>query len=403
MFRKSLRWSFIYLLAPAMLLAPRVVGRRTSAPSSDLTVHEWGTFTSVAGRDGAAVDWLPLTGSTDLPNFVEHLGAVAFKSGLRGTVRMETPVVYFYSPRETSVSVKVGFSKGVITEWYPHAGDVQAASTVLNTSASNRHPDGHISWDSIALRPNSAADFPRDSRTTHYYAAREPSATPLEIKTSTGTQYEKFLFYRGVSSFRVPLLAHLESDGAVHVENLAGDAIPATILFERRGDKLGYRLNAALQTQASVQPPELTANLDSLSQDLEKLLITQGLFPDEARAMLNTWRDSWFEEGSRLFYIVPRHFVDGILPLSIQPAPAKISRVFVGRLELVTPATERAIATALAANDRATLAKFGRFLEPILTAMKSTETDPKTARLLQRELDSVSSAEIALEFQSRNN
>jgi hypothetical protein len=27
-----------------------------------LTVHEWGTFTSIAGRGGQAVEWSPLTG-----------------------------------------------------------------------------------------------------------------------------------------------------------------------------------------------------------------------------------------------------------------------------------------------------------------------------------------------------
>ena len=26
----------------------------------DLTVHEWGTFTSIAGKDGRAAEWLPL-------------------------------------------------------------------------------------------------------------------------------------------------------------------------------------------------------------------------------------------------------------------------------------------------------------------------------------------------------
>ncbi len=36
------------------------------------------------------------------------------------------------------------------------------------------------------------------------------------------------------------------------------------------------------------------------------MLIAQGLYQDEAQAMLETWRDSWFEEGSRLLYIVPR-------------------------------------------------------------------------------------------------
>ncbi len=84
---------------------------------SSLTAHEWGTFTSIAGRDGGAVQWSPLTGSTDLPGFVEHFRNAGFKLGLRGTVRMETPVLYFYDAREETVSVKVAFSKGVITEW----------------------------------------------------------------------------------------------------------------------------------------------------------------------------------------------------------------------------------------------------------------------------------------------
>src|SRR5580692_1889632 len=34
--------------------------------TSDLTAHEWGTFTSIAGRDGQAVKWSPLNRSTGL-------------------------------------------------------------------------------------------------------------------------------------------------------------------------------------------------------------------------------------------------------------------------------------------------------------------------------------------------
>ena len=37
----------------------------------DMTVHEWGTFTTVAAVDGTAAQWLPLGGSNDLPCFVE--------------------------------------------------------------------------------------------------------------------------------------------------------------------------------------------------------------------------------------------------------------------------------------------------------------------------------------------
>jgi hypothetical protein len=88
--------------------------------SPDLTVHEWGTFTAIAGKDGRAAEWLPLglpryPPSTDLPQFVEHINGVNFKLGLRGTIRMETPVVYFYSP-DVTVSAKVSFSRRLITE-----------------------------------------------------------------------------------------------------------------------------------------------------------------------------------------------------------------------------------------------------------------------------------------------
>src|SRR5580698_1794586 len=86
-----------------------------------LTVHEWGTFTSVAGEDGSAIVWDALGGKEDLPAFVNDVGYRCFKWRLTGTVRMETPVLYFYSPREVTASVKVQFPHGVISEWYPKA------------------------------------------------------------------------------------------------------------------------------------------------------------------------------------------------------------------------------------------------------------------------------------------
>src|SRR5260370_40261523 len=87
--------------------------------------------------------------------------------------------------------------------------------------------------------------------------------------------------------------------------------------------------------------------------------------------MIQTGSNPCFEEGSRLFYIVPRRFVDSVLPLTIAPAPTQIVRVFVGRLELITPVTQKAVAAAIAANDNATLGKYGRFLQPILKAIQA--------------------------------
>jgi hypothetical protein len=66
------------------------------------------------------------------------------------------------------------------------------------------------------------------------------------------------------------------------------------------------------------------------------------------------------------------------------------TRVFVGRLELVTPATERAVESAFASNDQLTLAKYNRFLEPILRNMIQKSTDTARSEQLARYLEEVS-------------
>jgi hypothetical protein len=306
---------------------------------------------------------------------------------------METPVLYFYTNHPTTLSVHVSFSQGLITEWYPHADRVEPVGLQTQTrmvsylndwSRRQKQPDSSISWDSVTLEPRSSASLPLENRANHYYAARQTSSTPLRIKTQTGEQTEKFLFYRGVSSFSVPVSARLAHDGKILTENLTAQEIPSMLLFERRGDKLGFRVADASAAQPTLDPPELNASMDSLKQAVENMLIAEGLYHDEAQAMFETWRDSWFEEGSRLLYIVPRQFVDSVLPLTISPSPVKTVRVFVGRLELVTPATERAVEQALTTHDRKTLDRYNRFLVPILESMIANEkTSAKKAHYLE--------------------
>lgn len=357
----------------AFSLAGWTAGEQPTA--QDLTAHEWGTFTAVAGKDGRAVEWLPLSSpgfrqSTDVPQFVEHLDGVNFKPGLRGTIRMETPVLYFYSPRDLTVSAKVSFAKGLITEWYPHADRVLPVPVMTDMRLSRLSVDGRIEWDHITVSPNLAGEFPREVEPNRYYAARETSSSPLRVQTSAGVQHEKFLFYRGVSASSLPISARLTPDGKLLIENLGDDGIPNAILLERRGERIGYRLTGSVTGTRAVDPPVLNGSVDSLHSDLEEILVHQGLYQDEAHSMIETWKDSWFEEGSRLIYIVPRRFIDKVLPLTIDPVPGQIVRVFVGRLEIVTPATLDAVKTALAHNDEDALDKYGRFLGPILQSAK---------------------------------
>src|ERR1700719_1752307 len=222
------------------------------------------------------------------PSFVEHFRNVSFKLGLRGTVRMETPVLYFYSPREETVSVNARFAQGVITEWYPHASRVEPTTALYDASLYQAQIDGSIAWDAVTLAPIHTADLPNDQRENHYYPARQTTSTPLRVKTPAGDQYEKFLFYRGVATFNVPISAKLESENKLRVQNRSGQTIPNTIFFERRGEKVGFRINGVLQNKASLDPPELNATVDSLARDLEGILIGQALYQEEAQAMVDT-------------------------------------------------------------------------------------------------------------------
>src|SRR2546427_7794405 len=138
--RNVIRLLIVLLVVAVAVLAFALKLRRTSTAKTSmpdsLVVHEWGTFTSIAGKDGVALEWRPLNGPTDLPKFVHTIQKEGpglrhslSKADLTGLVRMETPVVYFYSNNEMDVSLKVDFPKGQITEWYPQA---RAVSTGID-------------------------------------------------------------------------------------------------------------------------------------------------------------------------------------------------------------------------------------------------------------------------------
>jgi hypothetical protein len=336
------RLLFIIASAAAILCAAEV----QPVQPSDLTIHEWGTFTSVAGEDGSAVTWDALGGKDDLPNFVSNSGLRCAKRSIADTVRMETPVLYFYSPRELDAHVKVEFPHGLITEWYPQAQQFTGA----------------IAWPSIKVEPYTSPALPMETAPSRYYAARETDSAPITV----GDQHEKFLFYRGVGNFQVPLSARVTSEGTIAIENNGAEPVPSVILFENRGGRLGYRNVGDVKDAVTIEPPSLDSSLPVLRTELETALVAQGLFPKEAQAMVETWRDSWFEEGTRLIYILPARAVDAFLPLHVDPAPSQTARVFVGRVELITPETMRSVQDAMASGDWPVIESYGRFVDSIL-------------------------------------
>lgn len=364
----------VALLVTTLTATAAVLATPTQSP--DVVVHEWGTFTTVAGEDGQAINWLPLGGPTDLPCFVNRFKNRLFKvlpggeqegpieyeaarTALVGKVRMETPVVYFYAPSPANVSVSIRFPQGLMTEWYPSATVNQP--NVVPSLLSNPGTVGAIDWPSVQISPTRSAAFPTGAGKSHYYAARQTDAAPLWVNG----QDEKFLFYRGVASFPAPISTALGSDGTIRLTNLGTSPIPSVMLFENRAGKLSFSHIGALKTSATVARPTAPADYASFRAELVRILMNTGLYAKEADAMVETWRDSWFEEGTRLFYIAPKTAIDHTLPLTIDPAPTEVVRVFVGRLELATATTEQEIGAAIASRDMKALAKYGRFVRPI--------------------------------------
>jgi hypothetical protein len=333
-------------------------------------VHEWGTFTSIAGDDGSALEWRPLEQGRDLPSFVYDISRgwtglrdrPLGKGELKGTVRMETPVLYFYTDRELDVSARVGFPEGRITEWYPAAHDL----------------GGGIDWGRFHLLPDAKLELRTESAPSHYYPARATDAAIVRLCTDRGPEYEKFLFYRGVGSFALPIAATLDGD-RIHLVNTHQDAIGTVIVFDNRAGKIGVSVIDRLGHEATIARPKASASLDQALSALERVLRAQGLYEKESQAMLATWRDSWFEDGLRVFYVLPRAETDRVLPLSIDPQPAELVRVLVGRTEILTPERQariadlaRKLADASPSARRDALAALeheGRFARPILERM----------------------------------
>jgi hypothetical protein len=165
--------------------------------------------------------------------------------------------------------------------------------------------------------------------------------------------------------------------------------LPAVIRFDNRAGQIGYRVHTSVRSSIRIGRAAAPARVESLHADLIRLLIDAGLYPKEAEAMVATWRDSWFEEGTRVFYILPPKAVDAVLPLSIVPAPASVARAFVGRMEVITPEDVLLVQTALAANDTAALEKRGRFLGPIadrLAAGLTSVSDRQRIRAIANEV-----------------
>src|SRR6185503_15542999 len=340
------------LLLILMTVSPALAG---SSDSGQFIVHEWGTFTSFAGSDGVSLEFRPLA-TSDLPAFVfdrarqANLFTLLFDAGdrsgyttkatVRSLQRMETPVTYFYTDRERVVDVTVGFPRGLLTEFYP---PVRGMFPVFVKGQNEQLANSWLTWEKVKLIPAAAVKSnmtpPATSADDHYGFARQTDSAMLKIDdTLLGkSYYEKFLFYRGVGNFDLPITLQSSADGKFTIQNSGKEPIRAAFLEQINGGRIRDAKIGALDREAQATLPAEEITIDQLADQVAAAIVADGMYEKEARAMVNTWRSSWFgEDGTRLLYLLPQSLTERMIPLKVTPTPQRVVRTMVGRLEILT-------------------------------------------------------------------
>ena len=342
-------------------------------------VHEWGTFTILQGSDGQVIRWYQAPEKlVDLPPFVKQQISPFAKArspnlfaGL-DSVRMETPVLYFYPEKEMEIRVQATFPSGRITEVFPPAS-FQLSAPIQTLWRGRLLPPDAPEKSRI---PAASGDVGR-----HYAAARAvPDAwlfsqlapgstvppTPEPPAQPVAEPIDHLIFYRGAGNAdQFPIRAvEQKSPGTYELTNVFGETIPKlfalrvvdgkslwTTIDQLAPMKYDAESKELINRQTMTFPEEAGAVKEvavRLRDAMVAALHEEGLTLAEAKAMVATWDDLWFTDpGTRVLAILPQSFADEMVPLNIEPKPTKIERVFVARLELINKAQEQVLTTVL--------------------------------------------------------
>ncbi len=353
-----------FVLTAILALAGKSFGDDAPAPVAPLVVHEWGTFTTLQDESGRLLRGINID-DEPLPDFVHRVRwgsaeqeAYAQKGVARSdsdvNMRLETPVMYFYSPAglktPLTLDVEVSFPGGWLTEFYPLA---TSGATGLKTTPDGRQvvtrltPEtiGTLAWHNITLgQPLGFCAAPPQPPQTDSHVWTAPRQVKDAATVTVSGEAERYLFYRGVANVKWDR-NHVTLDvphvfyhcGGMWLIDVRDDG---TVAF---GTGTPMIHNAADTILEMYRPKEiLTAphskeKLTDLRKEMIRVLIAQGLFESEAKAMLDTWEAAYFKSpGLRLFSVVPQTETDRMLPLKFS-VPVKLTRVMIRREEIITP------------------------------------------------------------------
>ncbi len=344
--------------------------------AQNLVVHEWGTFTAKYNDVGLPYAKMNTKVEEPLPNFVNK---VNFKDSSivvttyneiykvncsyygynlelqNDLIKMETPIIYFYAEQAINdIDVTVQFNNGSISEYYPMPFKYEGPENLLKYAEKKfngneynggfnldfKKYNGFAKWkvNVLASKDNKLCTYKSETVPEIWQAPRNTQANIIECMG----QQEKYIFYRGLGGFQNPLIPKYTQNGALQIENTLNEPISFMLIYEKLADGL---VNIWDVTSLNAKDNKIIINKKititestwhtSYRKEFENKLVENGLFADEAKAMLSTWEKSYFGTlGVKIFYIVPSKFIDSILPLTISAPVQDMRRVMVGRTEI---------------------------------------------------------------------
>lgn len=410
-------------------------------PGSGFIVHEWGTDTVVVGSNGSLQPGLHHE-EEDLPAFVyDRIKAGSLEGATSVHVKMETPVTYFYSAEPLKAKVSVAFPMGVLTQWYPAvqsfypfvvapnaiAGMTEFKDPALDLDfpfqsqlCSDKHgaiANGLLDWGSVEILGRGEAvampEAPLEKFTWSF--ARDVDANAIRVSGVPGAmaeaQGEKFLFYRGLGNFDLPVRVEALGERDVVATNMLPEKVGTVFVLnvnEEVGGFAAYPQGIEPSGKLAARAPSLEkampidAFVEALAKEVTDALDATGLYHDEAVAMVATWKRQWFKTpGVRVLYLTPQTWTEASIPLAVEPKPEEVVRVMMIRVEVITPELEAADVEqvkmleggAQAEQAKGYFVGLGRFAEPRLRrAMELAGAGPTASKLLAE----VASAETSV-------
>src|SRR5262249_61211 len=153
-----------------------------------------------------------------------------------------------------------------------------------------------------SIKDKSAAPLPLTTGAHYGYARETDSAlVQLDDRLLGKTYTEKFLFYRGVGNFDLPVTLRSLGGNRFAITASGAEPVHAAFRIQVLSGHVHFARIAPLNSTSEVALPTTESTIDSLGQAMAQAIVAEGMYEKEAQAMVKTWKSSWFgEDGTRL-------------------------------------------------------------------------------------------------------